>query len=635
MLGFDQLMSRGCKALSIRLLSLLCLTISTVSIISAHAASSSSANFNIPTDAINAGVDTMTSSGFRLNSSVGDGVASGRLTSANFTNQVGLQASVAAQDSGANIITFPPIADRQYNIIPFTINATASSGLPVSFTSLTPLVCSVTGNSVRTLLIGLCTLRASQPGNQTIPAAIPAAIPVNQSFRVLSIIPIVSATLTSSQNPSIVGQSITLTARIIGSTTTGVVTFDEPFSPSNTVLCSNVPVVADIATCVVPAANRGVGIHFYRARYQATGGFPVALASILQLVSPSGVTISLSGTPIRPIAGSPFVLTALVNGIRPTGSVRFTDSGVDVPGCANVALTPLPLDLSNTGFASNAVAVCTIAQIQSGNRNYTSVYSGDTNNASVQTTLSFAVAATGPRDYSDLWWAGLAENGWGMSIMQKGAVQFNTFYIYDAQGKPTWVVMPGGAWDSTFTRFSGPLYQTTGSPYFDYDASRLNVPAPIGNATLTFTNLNAAVLDYTISGQSGRKQIARQPFGVPDSAPRLLVRDMWWGGQTENGWGLAIAQQDRNLFTVWFTYDAGGKPTWYVVSGGKWDENVFTGDVYTTTSSAWIGTTYDTSQFKFTKAGEMTITFTDQDNAVMTTTIDGVTQSKPITRQPF
>ncbi len=634
MLGFDQNLMKGCKQLIVPMFSVFLLLISPIGIFSAHAASSSSANFNIPADAINAGVGAMSSSGFRLNSSVGDGVSSGKLTSTNFTNQTGPQASIAPLaplDSGTNTITFPPIPDRQFSILQFDANASASSGLPVSFSSLTPLVCNVTGGSVRTILVGLCTLRASQPGNQTIPAA----APVDQSFRILSIIPVVSAALTSSINPSIVGQPITLTAKVIGSTTTGVVSFGEMTSTGDAMLCGNVPVVADVATCIVPDTNRGAGLHSYFAYYRATGGLPTALASILQLVSTRGVTISMSGTPIRPAAGLPLVLTALVNGVRPTGSVRFTDGGIDVPGCTNVPLAALPLDFSNPGVASNAVAVCTVAQIQSGNRNYTAIYSGDINNTAVQTALAFVVPATGPRDYSDLWWAGLIENGWGMSIMQKGAIQFNTFYIYDTQGKPTWVVMPGGSWDATFTRFSGPLYQTTGSPYFDYDTTRFNVPQPTGTATLTFTNLNTAVLDYTINGVSGRKQIVRQPFGVQDSAPRLMVRDMWWGSQAENGWGIAIAQQERNLFAVWYTYDANGKPNWFVVSNGKWDENVFTGDVYTTTSSAWIGTSYDANQFKLNKAGVLTITFTDQENAVMTTTIDGVTQSKPIYRQPF
>jgi hypothetical protein len=61
---------------------------------------------------------------------------------------------------------------------PFLISATASSALPVSFASLSPTYCSVSGNTVTLLNAGTCTIQATQPGNATYS---PAA-PVNQSF---------------------------------------------------------------------------------------------------------------------------------------------------------------------------------------------------------------------------------------------------------------------------------------------------------------------------------------------------------------------------------------------------------------------------------------------------------------------
>ncbi len=60
-----------------------------------------------------------------------------------------------------------------------------------------------------------------------------------------------------------------------------------------------------------------------------------------------------------------------------------------------------------------------------------------------------------------------------------------------------------------------------------------------------------------------------------------------------------------------------------------------TGDLYTTTSSAWVGATYDRSRLIAARAGSVTLAFSDPDNAVMTYTVNGVTQSKPISRQPF
>ncbi len=46
-----------------------------------------------------------------------------------------------------------------------TLHGVASSGLPVSFTSLTSLVCTVAGNQVTYLTAGSCQIRADQPGN--------------------------------------------------------------------------------------------------------------------------------------------------------------------------------------------------------------------------------------------------------------------------------------------------------------------------------------------------------------------------------------------------------------------------------------------------------------------------------------
>ena len=62
----------------------------------------------------------------------------------------------------------------------FAISATASSGLPVSFASLTTGVCTVSGSTVHLVSAGTCTIQASQSGN----AFYNAALPVSQSFTV-------------------------------------------------------------------------------------------------------------------------------------------------------------------------------------------------------------------------------------------------------------------------------------------------------------------------------------------------------------------------------------------------------------------------------------------------------------------
>ena len=80
----------------------------------------------------------------------------------------------------------------------------------------------------------------------------------------------------------------------------------------------------------------------------------------------------------------------------------------------------------------------------------------------------------------------------------------------------------------------------------------------------------ARALDYTINGVSGQKAIERQIFGPADATPVATYGDLWWGGAAQNGWGVAISQQYRTLFAVWYTYDASGHTVWYVLPGGSW-----------------------------------------------------------------
>ena len=183
--------------------------------------------------------------------------------------------------------------------------------------------------------------------------------------------------------------------------------------------------------------------------------------------------------------------------------------------------------------------------------------------------------------------------------------------------------------------YSGPLYVPASAPFDQFAASRTQVGSPVGNASVRYTSADTAQLTYTINGVAGSKSIERQLFWTDDGAPRLQVNDMWWGGEMQSGWGINIAQQGRMLFATWFSYDAQGHDTWFVLPGGSWSGAAFTGDLYATTSSAWLGTDYSPAAFAPVKVGSMTLDFTDQDWATMTYSVRGVTQSKTIVRQSY
>jgi hypothetical protein len=68
-------------------------------------------------------------------------------------------------------ITLASLPARDVKDAPFTVTATASSGLPVTITSLTPSICGVSGSTVTLAAIGICTVAANQSGDNDYAAA--------------------------------------------------------------------------------------------------------------------------------------------------------------------------------------------------------------------------------------------------------------------------------------------------------------------------------------------------------------------------------------------------------------------------------------------------------------------------------
>ena len=248
--------------------------------------------------------------------------------------------------------------------------------------------------------------------------------------------------------------------------------------------------------------------------------------------------------------------------------------------------------------------------------------------------------ATAALNYSDLWWAGTAENGWGMTVQQHGNVQFNVLFVYDATGKPTWYAMPGCTWNATFTVCNGQLAKPASSPLNNYNAAQFNPGGAVGTISLSYTSADTANLQYVINGIPGQKNIQRQVFGPVDNTPGLQVGDMWWAGEAQNGWGVSITQQYRTLFAAWYTYDPAGNATWYTMPGGSWNGNTYSGGLAAVTSSPWLGAAYNPGLFAPSQVGTVSFAFQDANNATMTYTFTsgpfaGTTQTKQIVRQPY
>jgi len=247
--------------------------------------------------------------------------------------------------------------------------------------------------------------------------------------------------------------------------------------------------------------------------------------------------------------------------------------------------------------------------------------------------LGMVAVPNGP--LQDLWWSGPGENGWGMSLVQHRDVLFGNMFVYDSQGNATWYVMPSGSWDSTNTTYTGDLYQPKGAPFYQYDGAKFDIGASVGTAKITFTDVNNASFDYTISGVAGHKSITRVLFGPQNPPTDTPHGDLWWAGSAQNGWGIAVLQQYSTLFALWYTYDENGKPTWFVMPGGSWAmKDDYRGDIFQASGPPWLGVPYDLSRYRLTDVGTFRFLFSG-DTATFDYAISGKSGSIPLTKIPF
>jgi hypothetical protein len=131
---------------------------------------------------------TTTSSGVATLTGVSlTGITAGTSSGAVGASVAGDSAYSSSSSSGdltvaqaSQIVTFGTLSTHTYGDAPFSVSATASSGLPVSFTVGSTDQCTISGNTVTITGAGSCTVTASQVGN----ANYSPATSVSQTFSI-------------------------------------------------------------------------------------------------------------------------------------------------------------------------------------------------------------------------------------------------------------------------------------------------------------------------------------------------------------------------------------------------------------------------------------------------------------------
>jgi hypothetical protein len=229
-----------------------------------------------------------------------------------------------------------------------------------------------------------------------------------------------TATISSSQNPSVTGQAVAFTATISASapgagTPTGTVTFfDQTTSADLTCAEGTQPIALNgsaQAVCTqtfvaVTAGDHVVIIYSGDANFRASSS-----TAVDQVVTKASTTTSVVADNNPSLIGQPVALTATVSvngpgaaiGGNPTGHVEFKSQGVDISGCASVAINGSLQAVCNTSFATvNSDTITVFFTDSDGN------YSNSDNTGSplvqvvdIATTTTSNTSSENPSTYGD------------------------------------------------------------------------------------------------------------------------------------------------------------------------------------------------------------------------------------------
>jgi hypothetical protein len=234
---------------------------------------------------------------------------------ANFNAATAVQQSFAV-NKAAQTITFAALTNKAYNDAPFTLNATASSGLPVSYRIVSGPA-TVSGNTVTITGLGVVTVEASQAGNTTYNAAtaVQQSFTVGKGSQTITFSPLanknygdapftINASASSGLAVSfrIVSGPATISGNMVTITGAGTVII-EASQAGNTNYNAATPVqqsltINNAAQTITfgPLATKSYGDAPFTVSATASSGLPVSFRIVSGPATISGNTVTLTGT---------------------------------------------------------------------------------------------------------------------------------------------------------------------------------------------------------------------------------------------------------------------------------------------------------------------------------------------------
>jgi uncharacterized delta-60 repeat protein len=226
-------------------------------------------------------------------------------------------------------IGFGAAPSLTYGGVAGTVAATATSGLPVIFSSLTSGVCTVSGSAVTPVIAGTCTIAAGQSGNGNYTAA----SQVTQNITVAKAVPVITWA-----NPAAIIYGTPLSATQLNASSGVAGTFS--YSPANgAILAAGTQTLSvtftptDAANFTTQTATVSLTVNALPANQVTTGADGKTTVSVT--VTASGASLTLgAGTLLTDAAGNPIsgtltVTASVVNSIAALPAMLVTSLSTD------------------------------------------------------------------------------------------------------------------------------------------------------------------------------------------------------------------------------------------------------------------------------------------------------------------
>ena len=237
--------------------------------------------------------------------------------------------------------------------------------------------------------------------------------------------PTTTTALSSSANPSVFGQAVTLTATVSVTSGSGTPTGSVSFSDGSTAL-GTASLSGGVAT--LTASSLSIGTHAITAAYAGDGTFLGSSGTLSQAVNPAATSVTVTPSANPSLLNSSVTFTAAVSVTAPgagtpTGSVSFSDGSVA---------------LGTVAVNSAGQATVSTSALSAGVHPITAAYSGDSNfNGSTSAVLRETIAYEGVGTQCD----GSAGHqilqpiaADGSSVFKQGSTVPAKFRVCDANG---------------------------------------------------------------------------------------------------------------------------------------------------------------------------------------------------------